>query len=365
MIEKDKISNLFSIWKILLPVCIGIVVVALMLLHEAGDRDMIQVLSALRFDSRTLSMIILILLAVIGRDFGLTWRFRVLTSGTLSWKHALEVCMLCEFASCITPSAVGGSSLSMVFLNSKGVEFGRATTLTITTLLLDELFFVITCPIIALLTPAAILFASGDHAFSAGIQLTFWLIYGAICVYTILLFIAIIRNPAWIRKCIHAVFRIKPLRRWAAKADSMADNMVTTSAELHSRSTGFWLKAFAATAISWTSRFLVVNAMFIGLLPQEDNIQWVIFAREFVIWVILMVSPTPGGSGLGEWLFSSYYGDLISVAGMAIVLAIIWRLATYYIYLIAGVCVVPGWLKSTYARFRKPKTPSHKTSQKY
>ena len=49
--------------------------------------------------------------------------------------------------------------------------------------------------------------------------------------------------------------------------------------------------------------------------------QWVIFAREFVIWVILMVSPTPGGSGLGEWLFSNYYGDLVPTAAMALVLA--------------------------------------------
>lgn len=355
MREKDNTGNLFSVWKVLLPVFIGIAVVALMLKHEAGDRDMMQALASLRFDSRTIPMILLILLAIFGRDFGLTWRFRVLTGDTLSWKHALEVCMLCEFTSCITPSAVGGSSLGMVFLNSKGIEFGRATTLMITTLLLDELFFVITCPLIILLTPSDILFASGEHAFSTGIQWSFWLIYGGIFAYTLLLFFGIIRNPAWIRKIIHRLFRLKLLRRWAAKADSLADNMIATSAELRSRSLRFWLKAFGATAISWTSRFLAVNAIFFVLLPQADPMQWIIFARQAIIWVILMVSPTPGGSGLGEWLFSSYYGDLISITGMSIVLAIIWRIATYYIYLMAGAFVVPGWLRSTYSRFKKPK----------
>ena len=99
---------------------------------------------------------------------------------------------------------------------------------------------------------------------------------------------------------------------------------------------GFWVKVFGGTVLSWFSRYLVVNALFLGFLPQDDQWQWVIFAREFVIWVVLMVSPTPGGSGLSEWLFSEYYGDIVPTAGMALMLAIMWRIISYYLYLGIG-----------------------------
>ena len=80
---------------------------------------------------------------------------------------------------------------------------------------------------------------------------------------------------------------------------------------------------------------------------MDDPYQWVIFARQFVIWVVLMVSPSPGGAGLSEWLFSEYYGDLVPTAGMALILAIFWRVITYYLYLLIGAVLVPAWLKKT------------------
>ena len=93
--------------------------------------------------------------------------------------------------------------------------------------------------------------------------------------------------------------------------------------------------------------------VFLAFLPGTDRYQWVILARQFVIWVVLMVSPTPGGAGLSEWLFSNYYGDLVGTAGMALILAVFWRIITYYLYLVIGAIVVPVWLRTTYARFRQ------------
>ena len=75
-----------------------------------------------------------------------------LTDRKLTWRQAWKVDMLCEFTNCITPSAVGGSSLGMIFLNSPGNRDGRATTLMLTTLFMDELFFVIACPFVVMFT---------------------------------------------------------------------------------------------------------------------------------------------------------------------------------------------------------------------
>lgn len=347
-------KKMFSAWKVLLPVVIGLGVVAWLFYTDAKKENLSQVWDHIHFTWRTWLCIGLAFLFMFGRDFGLSWRFRTLTDRELKWSKAYKVDFLCEFTSCVTPSAVGGSSLGMVFLNSQGIEFGRATTLMMTTLFLDELFFVIGCPLIVLLTPDNEIFSSGGATFSHGIKLTFWAVYAVLFIWTLILFSGIIWKPEWVRKVIAKLFTWKILRKWQTSAMSLGDNMVATSKELRTKPFRFWLEVFGGTALSWISRYLVVNALFFGFLPQDDPWQWVILARQFVLWVVLMVSPTPGGSGLSEWLFSEYYGDLVPTAGLALILAIFWRIVSYYLYLLIGALIVPGWLKSTITRFRKP-----------
>lgn len=351
----DNSKQVFSLWKVLLPIAIGVGVVVLMFHHDAEKENLAAVWKTIHFDTRTIFCMVLALLFMFGRDYGLTWRFRALTDKALSWKSAYEIDMLCEFTSCVTPSAVGGSSLGMVFLNSKGIEFGRATTLMMTTLILDELFFVLACPIVVLFTSSSEIFASGAGAFSHGIKVTFWIVYSLLFFWTVVLIVGVIWKPVWIQIAFNHIFKLKWLRKWKPKADTLAQNMMNTSVELKRKPFRFWLEVFAGTALSWTSRFLVVNALFWGFLPNTDPQQWIILARQFVIWVVLMVSPTPGGSGLSEWLFSEYYGDLVPTAGLALILAIFWRIVSYYIYLLIGAGIVPIWLKSTIHKFKHQK----------
>ncbi len=41
--------------------------------------------------------------------------------------------------------------------------------------------------------------------------------------------------------------------------------------------------------------------------------------------------------------------DLLPVGAMLVIVAILWRLLTYYIYLFAGVVVLPRWLRRTHS----------------
>ena len=84
----------------------------------------------------------------------------------------------------------------------------------------------------------------------------------------------------------------------------------------------------------------------------RKSIKTLIFARQFVVWVILIVTPTPGGAGVSEWLFTTYYGDLISGEGMALVLALFWRIISYYSYLMVGACILPAWIRQGFRNRR-------------
>lgn len=357
-------TRMFSLWKVLLPVTIGLGVVAYMFWRDARSENLMQVIEGVRFDLPAVFCIFMAVLCIVGRDFGLTWRLRILAGRGLSWRKALRVDMLCEFTSCVTPSTVGGSSFGMIFLGGEGVEFGRAVTLMMTTLLLDELFFVVSCPLAVLLSPAGGAFSSGDAAFSEGMRLTFWLVYAGIAVWTLVLFCGIILYPGWMRATLVKVTRLKWLRRWSHKARDLGDDMVATAAELRSRRAGFWLRSFGATSLSWVSRYLLVNALFMAFVTTDPTAQWAIFVRQAVMWTVLMVSPTPGGAGLSEWIFSSYYGDFVSTAGMALLLAVFWRLLSYYVYLVVGAIVVPVWVKNTYRRLTHRKDAASEETER-
>lgn len=59
----------------------------------------------------------------------------------------------------------------------------------------------------------------------------------------------------------------------------------------------------------------------------------------------MMVSPTPGGSGICEFVFSTYYSNMVNNPNVTLLITCIWRIITYYVYLMAGLCILPDWVK--------------------
>lgn len=334
--ENAKTRKQFALWKILLPVVIGVCVVAWMFYRDAQDSNLPDLIEGIEFTPYVIGCLMLAFLFMSGRDFGLSWRFRLLTDKELKWKQAIRVNFLCEFTSAVTPSTVGGSSFGMIYLNREGIELGRATTLMFTTLFLDELYLVVMAPIFVMLTPAGQLFTMHSQVFGMGLEVAFWTIYGGIVLWTLFLFCGIILWPRGIRALLMRLFRLPFLRRWSGKVEAMGDNMTATSAMLRRKPFIFWVRVFGATAISWFSRYMVVNALFLAFVPAADPEQWIILARQFIVWVLLIVSPTPGGAGISEWLFTEVYGSLIPTMALALFMACCWRIISYYVYLIIG-----------------------------
>ena len=71
------------------------------------------------------------------------------------------------------------------------------------------------------------------------------------------------------------------------------------------------------------------------------------------MWILMLVMPTPGDSGFVETVFTSYMADFVPVVGFTVIMALIWRLVTYYPYLLIGAIITPGWLKNNFKRIRK------------
>ncbi len=87
------------------------------------------------------------------------------------------------------------------------------------------------------------------------------------------------------------------------------NDIIESSHELKKRSFVFWLKAFTATFLSWTSRYWVVNAILVAFFSVSDHL--LIFARQLATWVMMLISPSPGGSGFAELILGRYITDQI------------------------------------------------------
>ena len=187
-----------------------------------------------------------------------------------------------------------------------------------------------------------------NAAFDTGVQIIFITVLALVCLWTLILYVALFHKASWVSHVLTTLFSLPLLRRWKSNIEKLGNDLVTSSREISKRSFGFWLKCFLVTAWAWCSRYWVVNALLFAFSSGGDHL--LAFARQLVIWMILVVTPTPGGSGFGEYMFKVYYGDFFTAAGTALIAAFIWRLITYYSYLIIGVCILPQWVNSTFGK---------------
>ena len=111
-------------------------------------------------------------------------------------------------------------------------------------------------------------------------------------------------------------------------------------------------------AEDFRSHFLFMDGTVLG--SECDLNQFLLFARQLVMWIMMLISPTPGGSGFAEFVFKEYLGSFIigGGAGVAIAMAIVWRLITYYPYLFVGVFIVPKWIGQHFGGRPKPSAAS-------
>jgi uncharacterized protein (TIRG00374 family) len=318
-------------------------VIIYMLTREFNFADLRQI----SITGHTVFWIFIAFCFMLARDAGFTIRYRYLTEKQLSWKQCIKVTLLAEFGTAITPSSVGGSSMAVIFLTKENIPVGRSTAMVFVTLLLDEMFFVVTFPVLLFFIPFHTLF-SGNTAFESGVLILFIVAYTLKMLLCTILIVGLFFKPQAIRWLIIKLFRLPFLRRWHKSAAKAGDDLVVSAKEIRGKSRSYWFPLVTATILSWGSRYLVVNAIFMAFFQVHDNL--LIFARQFIMWIVMVISPTPGGSGFSEFIFKQYLSEFIPLAGVVPLIILLWRLLTYYNYLFIGALIVPRWVKKSFGR---------------
>ncbi len=340
--------------RVILPVIIGLGFSAYMLYREYTPGSF----SMVTFSMHTVFWLFLSIFLMAIRDFGYIIRIRLLSNNHLSWWSAFHIIMLWEFTSAITPSAIGGTSVAIFFLNKEGIRIGKSTAIVMVTSFLDELYFILAFPAILLLIGRSDIFAFGpeDVANTPWYKNQFLIFsltgYGLKLLYTIILSYGLFVNPRGLKFLLLWIFKLPIIRKWRPDARETGTDLVTASNEFKSWPLNKWLKAFVATFFSWTSRYWVVNTLLISFfgfrfLNWDNNI--LVFGKQLVMWIMMLVSPTPGGSGFAEYVFKEFLKGIVPV-GTGVTLAFVWRIISYYPYLFIGMVIVPRWIRKHFVK---------------
>lgn len=344
---------------IILPIVIGLSIVAYLFRKEFSK----EALAFLNFDARASFFLALALCCMIFRDLGYMIRVKVLTENDLNWKQAFRVIMLWEFASAISPSTIGGTAVAVVFIHKEGLKVGRSSSVVLLTSFLDELYFVLMFPLLLIILGGEKLFMqNGMLSYKPWYfnELFIFALIGYSIKLTWVIFVAygIFFNPEKLRKLIIKIFKLQVLRRWKESALNAGDDIVSSSKQFQQKNAGFWIKAGLSTLLSWSARYFVANAILLAFFEVKEH--FLIFARQLVMFIMMIISPTPGGSGIAEFIFSRYLSDFVPVeqdhiAATALAIALIWRAISYYPYLIVGTLIAPGWINRNFISKRKNK----------
>lgn len=351
MEKNTESNNPLKRSRIIIPILIGLGFVCYMFFSEFS----VEVFNNFDFTVKAALYIGLAFVFMAGRDLGYVMRLMLFARGDLGWVQALRIIMLWEFTSAVTPSTVGGTSVAVVFVHKEGLSVGKSATMVMLTAFFDELFFAIIFPLVILLVGSDLLFGfNGSGALMP-------LIIAGYCIKVLLVLVlsyGIFINPRGFGKFVIAVFSLPLLRKWKDGAQKAADDILLSSQEIKHYKPSFWIKAFGATSLSWISRFMVANALFMAFFSISD--QLLVFARQLAMWVPMIISPTPGGSGFAEYIFQNFLSDVIPVdaatqRGTAAMIALLWRGVTYYPYLIIGAILLPRWIGKKFIAKNKNK----------
>lgn len=333
--------------KVIIPFVIGGLATAWLLYKEGQEKGFS--LSVLK--DADITWLLFAVLVLVIRDAGYIYRIRYLTDKELSWKSSFYSIILWEFASSVTPFIVGGTSVATFILFKEGLKLGKALAIVMVTAILDNCFFIVVSLGVIIATKGKIFPADTGELFGMtfGIQVVFYASYFLILFYTFIMAYALFWRPRAFKWLLLKITSVRWLRKWRYDAYIHGDEIIWASAELRGKKIGFWLRAFISTIFIWSARYFIVNCVIAIFVPEISLFQHLdILAKHLILWVVMLISPTPGSAGSAELGFLEIFG--VGLSGYGTMIVFIWRFITYWLYLIVGIFFLSRWIRRVFPK---------------
>jgi len=264
-----------------------------------------------------------------------------------SFRDMLKLVIGSELGSAISPTAIGGGYVKLGMLMTRGLSSGQAASLMTLGTVEDAIFFLLTIPVCIVMFASEKLLSTANvsHQILERIISILPFAGGVLAVLILgkfLLRISVIRSLSPIQKLV-----------------SWVNKLIVDFKEVYSliiiRGKSRLLITIILTAIQYACKYGVLMAILAGFGISFNPFQ--IFFYQWIIYILTILVPTPGGAGGAETFFYFIYGSFVPHAVLGITTAI-WRFLSYYIQLTAGAIIFTflnmQWSKSKTRRNKNP-----------
>ena len=269
------------------------------------------------------------------------------TTGRYRLSTAFNCAVLGKFYDFVTPLGSGGQPFQIYYLSKHGVDGGPAGAIPIGTLFLTQFSFVI-CAIVSFIVGVS------EEIVPIYIQIVAY--FGAVFYIAVPLFLVIFsffpkagyKVIGWGVKVCQKLRICKNPEKWIAKGNSAIDNNKQNMAILFKSKRVLilgtllsLLYVLAQCSMPYFSLMLFSNALVSANLTPSWKLWFEIVRITFFIYCAITFIPTPGNSGAADGTFYGLFRSvLITVVGASFTCMMVWRIFSYYMYVLLGLVVL-------------------------
>lgn len=338
--ELPSISLINVIW----PVALGLAAVVI-IAWLTWDRETMSNLGELINPALMLAAVGTLFVRVL---FG-GWRLSFISRHRLSFWEGIRGQLAWDFSSNITPSLVGGAPLTAYYLvresrveDGPRVRLGEATALMTYIMVLDQVWFAMTVPVILVAVGFMEIIPSNIGSLGTWTILAYFV---GLMAYTGLFAYGTLLRPELLGRLINRFFRLPILRRFKDRVEAEMDEFIERVATLRKQPFDFFGRAMLLTAGTWIARYALVVFIIWSFVPEIDRI--LLFMRSVAMTISSLIMPTPGGAGGVEGLYALFFGPILPDKALLAPSLLIWRILGYYIFLAFGISISTRHIQKT------------------
>ena len=349
--DQKKVLHSLRASRMILPIVLGLGVVGYLLWRQLQANP--DGFAKIDWSLTTFAWIFAAFVLLILRHLAFSFRMKILSQGHFSFRKCVELIFIIEFSNSVTPTTVGGSAVSLFVMTQERLSAARTATIVLYKVVIDTIFFVGTLPLLYLIVGPSMVRPNmldfWDIDWRARL---FYFAYLGMATYGLFFFYGLFINPNLIKRLLIFFTSLPVLKRWREKAEKLGDEIVLASVEMKNMGKRQHFYCFLMTLTAWTCKFFLISCLIYGIsaAPMGWWRELQLYSRLESMFVIMALSPSPGGAGFAEATFYPFLMDFVPDKGVAIVIALIWRLMSYYLYLAAGAVIVPSWIRRVFMK---------------
>ena len=329
--DKDILSKKKIIRGLIISLTIGVAVFLLVFLLTI-DKNTIKSLYLMK-ESYLVLAAVAIFLAFLVEGLRIQAVAQAIGEKIGFWE-SVKIFYISFFIGGITPYFSGSIPVQIALFTKNGISIGKATMISTVRPIIKTIIFLVVTPI---------LFFYFRESVEEYELLSWFLLVAAMffSLLTVFLFIIIVRNPEKIKSIIHWLRKISFLQKYLNKStmEEKIDWLVFQMVQFNKSFTLLLQKPlemfliFLYTALYWFLYFSIAPLL---LFAMEIQLEYVlVMIIQVLIFFVLPLLPTPGGSGAAEVGFVSLFSFFVPEHLLGIYVGG-WRLFTFYINIFIG-----------------------------